>query len=149
MQHSTEAFYEEKHLLLIGKGNRLNYGGLSVYHGEMFTSWNIYCIVSLMTTIEAMKLSQICPMNFIIWVWNLDVVFHLAPPLCLPIFYYLVSNFIKVMEKYTTQVFRKYTWDTQYFLSVLKKYKMKFMILIMFLFYHIEFIYLEVFFGFP
>lgn len=91
MQHSTEAFYEEKHLLLIGKGNRLNYGGLSVYHGEMFTSWNIYCIVSLMTTIEAMKLSQICPMNFIIWVWNLDVVFHLAPPLCLPIFYYLVS----------------------------------------------------------
>ena len=53
------------------------------------------------------------------------------------------------MEKYTTQVHRKYTWDTQYFLTILKKYKMKFGILIMFIFYHIEFLYLEFFFSFP
>lgn len=53
------------------------------------------------------------------------------------------------MEKYTTQVHRKYTCDTQYFLTILKKYKMKFGILIMFIFYHIEFLYLEFFFSFP
>lgn len=58
MQHSKEAFHEEKHSLLIGKGNHLNYGGLSVYHGEMFTSWNIIALLvfNLMTTTEAMKL---------------------------------------------------------------------------------------------
>jgi len=37
----------------------------------------------------------------------------------------------------------------QYFLTILKKYKMKFGILIIFIFYHIEFLYLEIFFSFP